>query len=44
MRGLINALTAFKMTFHLMETMILKEADNLNRDESIILAVIDSHV
>ena len=44
MRGLINTLTAFKMTFQLMEIMILKEADNLIRDESIILAVIDSHV
>ena len=27
-----------------MEMMFIKEADNLNRDENVILAVIDSHV
>ena len=34
-----------RMTFHLMEIMILEEVgQNLNRDESVILAVIDWHV
>ena len=34
-RELINKLTAFKMTFHLMEIMILKEVDRISIETEV---------
>ena len=43
-RKMIFTSMLMRMPFHLMEIMILKEVDRINRDENVILAVIDSHV